>query len=243
MKLKLASGHWPPGGWQYYDPKTGYRETKPTEHDRKEAAQAILQMRRNNPHIYPPETLSLELSLEALENYTVQRLANQGLMQFVMSDTPVVLLPEPVKKKLFTSRNPAVARPAANPVKDSWWDKVQKIVGGVSTLSDWVGHGQKPVDQATAEQRASVCVQCPLNKTEGIMGAITGGIAAAIKAQTELRNHLELHTQHDDKLLTCSACACPLPLKVWTPLQFISDHLERDVYIELDQNCWILKEL
>jgi len=238
MKLNIKEGHWPPGGWQYFDPKTGYRETKPTEHDRREAAQAIMAMRKNNPHIYKGGDLTYEASLEALELFTARRLNNQGLSQFlVIAPTPVAL----VKKKSV----PVVAKAeGAEPAErsSSWIDKIRKLGTGASTLRDWVGGGMKPVDQATAERRAKVCVACPLNKSGGLVNSITASIASAIHAQSELKNNLKLATPYDSKLNTCSACECPLPLKVWVPSETILNHTSKEVMLDLDKDCWIPKE-
>lgn len=238
MKLNIPDGSWPPGGWQYFDPATNYRETKPTEHDRREAAQAIFDMRQNNKHIYKGQELTYQNSLLSLELFTARRLLNRGLTQYVLSTVPVIPRQVQTKKKLNVG-----AAPAAKSEEKSLFNKLRQIAGGAATLKDWVGNGQRPVAQELANLRASTCVSCPLNQKGGALESITRSIGNAIKSQTELKNHLQLATPDDAKLLTCSACECHLPLKVWTPIRFISEHLEPDVYIELDRNCWILKEL
>jgi hypothetical protein len=235
MTLNLPNGHWPPGGWQYLDPKTGYRELKPIERDKMEVANAILAMRRNNRAHYPPNTATLEASIAELELYTARRLFNKGLKQYVVTSIPAP--PVTVKKKLEAV---VAARPAA---RSNWFDQLKNIAGGVATLADWVGHGQQTIDQAKANARASICLSCPKNQKTGLIGSIVSSIANAIQSQTELKNHLKLSTPSDEKLHTCSACDCHLPLKVWVPIITIKKHLDPEVYVQLDPNCWILREL
>lgn len=251
MTLNIPENAWPPGGWSYRDPKTGYTELKGKEKNRVKVAQGIEQMRLNNPHVYPKAEATFEKSLLALEDFTARRLATKGLFQFVIyapGEPFPPNMPEAVKKKLapppLPPRPKPVARADAKPAARPWVDKLRRLANGVSTLADWVGHGQKPVDQATAENRAVVCVACPLNNTApDWIGRLTTSASQAMHDQMEVKAELELRTSLDSKLGVCDACLCPLALKVWTPLEFIEKHLDRDVFFELDKNCWILKEL
>lgn len=242
MKLNIPPGTWPPGGWQYFDPKTNYRENKPTEHDRREAAQSILNMRRNNRHIYKGLDLTYEASLQALEDYTVKRMVNMGQWQLIIKDGEIAPAnPKAVvlKKKLFPPR--LDAKPAEEK-KPSWLERARKLANGVRTLTDWVGHGQQPVPQAVADRRASICVTCSLNDTKS-NNPLTNSVSEAIHKQMELKEHINLRTSMDDKLGTCKACLCPLKLKVWTPIKFIEEHTDREMILELATNCWITAEL
>lgn len=246
MKLNLPAGHWPPGGWQYFDPKTNYRENKPIERSELEVAEAMLGMRRNNRSKYPPEACTLEACIEELRLYTVRRLVNKGLKQFSMADqSPVPVMPQ-LKKKPHEQSQISHGASAAKPAvagKGNWIDRAKRILGGVSALSDWVGEGQQPVAQEVADFRAGVCTACPLNQKTGMLGSVVASVAEAIKTQTGLKAGLELSTIHDANLHTCTACDCHLPLKVWVTLKTISEHLDPEVYVSLDPKCWIINEL
>lgn len=241
MKLNIPPGTWPPGGWQYFDPKTNYRETKPTEHDRNEAAEAILAMRKNNKHIYRGNDLTFASALESLEAFTAKRLEYKGLKQFLLPDQPVQQSTPLVKKK--ASVQGQVAK-VAEEKRHNFVERIKRIASGSQTLKDWIGEGHNPVSFELAEARSSLCVSCPLNDSgPDLLAKITSAVSEAIHKQMELKQHLNLRTTNDAKLGTCSACLCPLKLKVWSPLEFIEDNMDQSVAMELDPSCWILSEM
>jgi len=119
---------------------------------------------------------------------------------------------------------------------------IKRVAAGVGVLLDWLGSSAKPVDQAIAEHRANVCATCPRNDGGDWKSFFTGPAAAKIKTQLEIKHDLQLKTSQDDKLTVCSACDCPLPLKVFTPLAHILAHTSPEVEARLADRCWILSE-
>ena len=67
--------------------------------------------------------------------------------------------------------------------------------------------------------------------------------AEAIKLQLQKLAARKLATTVDSQLNVCTACLCPLKLKVHTPLPFILEHMSANTKAELDAKCWILSEL
>ena len=125
----------------------------------------------------------------------------------------------------------------------SYLSPVKKLAAGAALLMDWDESGRPPVDPSLAEQRASVCATCPKNSTDEISAWFTVPVSSAIKARLGRLHAMKLSTSHDDKLNVCSACLCPLRLKVWTPIDIIKSRLKPEMLNELDQRCWIPLEL
>ncbi len=120
---------------------------------------------------------------------------------------------------------------------------VNKIAAGAETITDFIDSGESPVSQELAESRAAVCVKCPLNEKGDLSRFFTIPAAERIRKQIEVKEGRGLKTSLDKKLSTCSACLCPLKLKVWFPLPFIVKHMDEDVKVQLDSGCWILEEM
>lgn len=119
---------------------------------------------------------------------------------------------------------------------------VKHVAAGVGVLVDWLGQGAMPVPNELAEQRAAVCATCPKNQPGDIFAIFTAPIAEKLRLQLAMRGDLNLTTSHDPALQICSACHCPLHLKVHVPLQHILDHQTVDTTAALDSRCWILHE-
>lgn len=108
-------------------------------------------------------------------------------------------------------------------------------------LLDWLGSGGKPAEQSLADSRAAICSTCPRNDGGDFTAFFTKPIADKIRTQLEIRGDLQLRTPHDETLTVCSACDCPLKLKVWVPMEHILAHTSEDTKTKLDPRCWITK--
>lgn len=122
-------------------------------------------------------------------------------------------------------------------------EKSKALLSGAAVLTEWLGAGGVPVAPELAESRAAVCVVCPLNQGGDWLSWFTAPVAAFIRAQLNKREEMKLTTSHDAKLEICSACKCPLKLKVHVPLPYIANRIGADIRAKLDPNCWITKEL
>jgi hypothetical protein len=117
------------------------------------------------------------------------------------------------------------------------------MVNGAVALVEWVGSDKHPVSLGLAEQRAVRCVACRLNRpAKGWADTVAAATARSVKAAFKIKSQLELETSRDRDLGVCSACDCPLKLKVWAPLSHILEYTSEDVLANLDSNCWILRE-
>ncbi len=120
----------------------------------------------------------------------------------------------------------------------------RKLWSGIKTLNDWLDSGESPVPQAQAESRAKTCVACPLNGVGDLTSWFTKPAAGAIHRQQERMYGRNISTSLDGQLGVCSACLCPMKLKVQTPWKFIKPHLTPEVLAELGKgrDCWQLAE-
>jgi len=165
-----------------------------------------------------------------VDAYNTARCIAGGWLDFIIQDdgnppAPVYVMPEKKKGKWGSA--------AAG--------SVQRVAAGVAVLVDWLGSGAKPVEQALANSRAAICAGCPKNDGGDFIAYFTKPVADTIRTQLEIRGDLQLKTPDDEKLTVCSACDCPLKLKVWAPLQHVLNHTSNEVRENLAPQCWILK--
>lgn len=123
--------------------------------------------------------------------------------------------------------------------------KIRKLWAGVKTLNDWLDSEEPPVETEQSERRANICVQCPMNGQGDFSSWFTVPAAGAIQRQLERLNQRKISSTQDSKLNVCTACLCPLKVKVHTPMKFIKTHLSPEVIAELrgGKDCWIISEL
>lgn len=124
--------------------------------------------------------------------------------------------------------------------------KARKIWAGLSITRNWKDSGEPavPAEQSTA--RALTCSDCPQNQKGDWTKWFTAPAAAAIKKQMEWLLEKKLSTPHDDKIMVCDVCLCPLAFKVHTPIKFIKPDTTDEVLAELrskGKNCWVCAEI
>jgi hypothetical protein len=189
--------------------------------------QAIRQHRMANPQFKLNTNLvAIESELEAV---TVQRIA-------AMPGAKDVYLME------VGSAQPSFSQAPAHSSLQQLAVVGANLKTGKDILFDWEESGKPPVSQELANQRAATCVACPLNGQGGLSRYFTVPAAALIKARFEKLHEMKMQTPSDNQLGVCDACTCPLKLKVWTPLEFILEHMTDEQKSKLDKACWITKE-
>ncbi len=126
--------------------------------------------------------------------------------------------------------------------------KIKSDVEGVAILRDWLGDGT-PVHPMVAEARSKRCTEglngkpCPMNVEPGWWDRVKSEIANWIRYELELKNQMDLKVPQESKLHMCGACGCCLPLKVWTPIKHIKDHLPADKLNKTPSYCWMRVEI
>jgi hypothetical protein len=108
----------------------------------------------------------------------------------------------------------------------------------VMVLTDWLGDGGKPVAPELAEQRASICVHCPENRSPNWWEKYTNAIALWIRRALMVKNNLGYKVPQEDDLFMCRKCGCCLRLKVHVPIAHIRAHTS-DLKLGLyPAYCW-----
>lgn len=225
--LKSRTEH-PPYSFRFLQPEAG--QTQEFVGSFNHVVEQVMILRQANQFL--AERHGWRMDREGVEHevdqYNTARCIAGGWLNFVMMDdftppAPLYVMPE---KKTRQSRNVAVVR---------------NVASGVGVLIDWLGSGGKPVEQSLADSRAAICATCPKNNGGDWISYFTKPIADRIRTQLEIRGDLQLRTPNDEKLTVCSACDCPLKLKVWVPMDHILSHTSEDTKTKLDPRCWITK--
>ena len=224
--LKSRTEH-PPYSFRFLQPETG--QTQEFVGSFNYVVEQTMMLRQANPflaerHGWRTDVAGVEADVDA---YNTARCIAGGWLSFVVMDdanpAPTYVMPPAEKKR---------ANVAA----------VRNVAAGIGVLLDWLGSGAKPVEQSVADSRAAICATCPRNDGGDWTAYFTKPIADKIRTQLEIRGDLQLRTPHDDKLTVCSACSCPLKLKIWTPIEHVLSHTPDNVKTQLDSRCWILHE-
>ncbi len=120
--------------------------------------------------------------------------------------------------------------------------KLSQLVAGGKTLVKWLTNAAEAVPPAQANRRAAICTACPLNEKGDWTAFFTVPVAAAIRTAVDLRRDMKLSTPFDAELGVCSACNCPLRLKIHMKIEAILADMPQESFDSLAGNCWIRAE-
>lgn len=225
----------PPGGFQFLQPETGWNAPENSSFD--VVVTKLIEHRNANRFITQQHNLSTDYETVAneVDAYNAQRmLANPGWAHFLGDASP--------GGQWWPQR---LSRAAGGVVAS-----VKKTAAGIKVISEWLGSGLRPVDKSLAEKRGSRCIECSQNSDPNWPQKLDAMAAADIKKLVEIKNDMKLETQYDKQLLTCQVCDCFLPLKVWVPIKHISDETSTDTLNKLSavktasgKGCWVAEEL
>lgn len=221
-----------PNGLRYIQAETNWDSTKMigTFPSMDTLTRAVISHREGNPWLGQKHGWSTEYQDVAKEmrDYNARICLEHGWTNFILTDENV-----PAEVPVIQKKTPSLAEAAAG---------VKRVAAGIGVFIDWVGEGAVPVAVEVAERRAGICATCPQNNGGDFKAYFTQPIADKIKKQLEIKTDLELKTSYDPKLTVCSACDCPLQLKVFVPLQHILKYTSEEVKARLDKRCWITAE-
>jgi len=231
-RLKSRDAH-PPGGFQVIIPEIGMG--KPETGSFTHCVNFTMGVVRGNrflaeKHQWNP---SREWAEVYVENQNVARCQAHRWDNFLLLDAE----PAPAPARDIPDGGHSKKNVLADAV-----GAAKSVAAGVRVLLDWLGAGAKPVRPELAGARAQICVACPKNDGGDWRSVFTEPVANKIRQQLEIKNQMKLATTHDGALRVCSACMCPLPLKVWTPLEHILKFTDQGTKEQLDPRCWIIHE-
>lgn len=187
--------------------------------------EAIIKHRRKNPAITAKHKLSLDFNEVAteLENFTKKRL-------HIVDSSPKLVAPS---RGILSRAGAAVV------------GNLRNIAVGAQNLLAWSESG-KVVPQEVADARGLICTaggpgntRCPMNGQGDWKQLFTAPAAELIKNQLAAKSSMKLATKYDSTLGVCEVCACPLPLKVWSPLEFALRKMSKETKDKLPEWCWM----
>lgn len=224
MQESFSRNQFPSGGWQFYQPQTGWSPPTPISSTFDQTVVLIIKHRLQNPAVTAQHKLATDAINvgNELETFNRQRL---GIA------SPPGGLPKSEPRPEAPNRFAAVAAEA------------RAVAQGAKSPLEWLASGLPPVSSEKAKDRASVCLGCQKNNIEGgFTKWFTVPAAEAIQTAIELRKDLNLQTPYDEALGICMACYCPLKLKVHEPIEIIAKHTKPEIRAKLWDQCWILSE-
>lgn len=221
-----------PFGLKFYQPETRFNANN--AHSFNALVDQVVAMRKANPALVVKHGWSTDWNTVAdeVDAFNAAICERMGWTDFITQPGAGVA-PTPKLKALS---------PLAEKQLSAVAGKAKKVWQGVKTINDWIESGESGVAIELAQHRADICVVCPLNGKGGLEEWFVKPAAAAIKLQFDKLSQRKLSTTVDDRLNVCTACLCPLKLKVHAPLEFISPHMGDDTRRSLDPKCWILAE-
>lgn len=222
-----------PNGLRFYLPQVKWRA--PTGASFNSICDGLMRVIRANPA--KARQFSWPLDRAGVEDWVDEtnalHCARNGWNNYIYTDAvgviPKVLAPDQASL-LESLRGAAVA--------------AKRLISGAKSLTEYLDSGEPPVTPELAGQRAAVCVECPKNEAGDFTRWFTIPAAALIKRQIQKAQSRQLTTPLDAKLNLCTACHCPLALKVHVPIEWITKRLAPDQLAGLRQgkNCWIIAE-
>lgn len=229
-----------PNGLRFYIPELKWNAPGPYASFTR-ICDAVEQVIRANPHLaqqhqWPQDRVGVE---NWVDNYNAQLVSQMGWDSppgtYLLADNSPS---SPKWSPSLQSENLQGLRAAA--------EKVKELVRGAKTLSEWDDSGEPPVDRNLSNQRASVCSSCKLNEAGDWTKWFTVPAAELITRRIATVQGKGISTLHDERLHFCSACSCPLKLKVHVPLPWIKRAITNEQKQRMsagNPNCWVVREL
>lgn len=222
-----------PGGLSFYLPEIKWRSRPNSSFDT--IARELFRAIQSNPaqaakNQWPTDIRGVE---EWVDLYNATVCAKMGWVKYIqeegMGSVPKATAPHQ-QATLASLRNAAVL--------------AKELVAGAKTLMEWDESGEPPVTPEKALARAQVCCQCPLNDPSSLTSWFTVPAAELIQRRVERFQARKLTTPRDEYLHLCTACHCPLKLKVHIPIDWITKRLsnEQKERLKAGRNCWIIAE-
>lgn len=224
-----------PGGFLFYIPPLKWKAPRNLSFD--QVVQSAIHVLKGNPAI--AAKLGWDLSYNAMadrvDEFNAKVCEVNGWVDYISGPGQGGSIPKPMPQNqaaiLQSLRAAAV--------------KAKELVAGAKSLMEWDDSGQPAVSPELSEHRAIVCTACPKNEPGKLTEWFTIPAAELIKRRVERAQARNLRTPRDEQLHTCTACACPLKLKVHVPIEWIAKRLteEQKARLREGKDCWILSEL
>lgn len=115
---------------------------------------------------------------------------------------------------------------------------VNRLTAGAAIIKDMFGD-DGPTTRVEATARAKICVNCNYNERQGDWTRwFTAPASAIIRKSLEIVHDMRLSTEHDKDVHYCTACSCPLKIKLFARMDHINAHMSEEVRSKLPDWCW-----
>lgn len=224
MPKLISRQKYVPGGFKFYQPEIKF--TAPANASFDIIVQAIIAARKANPHLLQKHGWPTEYNAVAdeLDFFNAKICEQMGWNDYITgSGGGGVPFPQHL--------------PQAHPSPS-----LRKVVAGAKALVKWLASGADAVPAELANKRGETCAACPLNERGSWERFFTVPVSEAIRGALNQRQGMKLSTTSDEKLGVCTACLCPIKLKVHLKLSEILPELSAEARGNLDKACWITSE-
>ena len=183
-------------------------------------------------HKWPSDRRAIE---DWVDLYNATVCARMGWSEYIQADTGGITIPKssaPHQQQTLQSLRNAVA-------------EAKELVSGAKTLDEYLESNEPPVSPELSTHRAIICSKCPLNSPEDLTKWFTVPAAEYIRRKIGKAQSRNMTTPRDDELNLCTACHCPLKLKVHIPIEWIGKRLGNDKLAKMrkGKDCWIIAEM
>lgn len=208
----------PPGGWQFHDPRTNFTAPMPKADTFDRTVQRIIENRLKNPamvvrHKLPTDPFGVGKELEI---FTRRRLG----------------IPDPVPPPAVNLIMPGLSAAVVGNLSG-----IKKLAAGSALVLAFEKSGQAPVSKESSEARAAICAICPLNNKGKYEDWKTLPVAIGLLNRTPRTMSLKLSSNHDAKLGLCDGLLCPTRFLIHIPADLLRSKVNR---AELDKGCWMI---
>lgn len=218
MNQPFSRTQFPNGGWEFFQPQTGWHAPTPKSSTFDQTVRQIIEMRKKNPASILKHSLSVDPVTvgNELEAYTRRRLG--------------IVSPMPTP--------PSALMPGVTTTIVSSTDDIKKLALGTGVLLAWERTQEGPVTKDIAEYRAGICAQCVLNDIGKYEEWKKSPVGATAIMKTPRTSSLIVSTKQDANLGLCKGCYCPTARLVSMPLGIAVKRIGSAV-TALDEKCWL----
>lgn len=219
MIPSFSRTQFPPGGWQYHDPRIGWTTPSPKGSTFDQTVRQIIEVRRKNPAIVVRHRLSLDpfdVGNE-LEAFTRMRCG-------MPADNPVphsVMLPGMVGSSI------------------SGVSEIKKMALGTALMLAWERSKEPPNSLEEFTERSKVCGSCPMNDIAKLSEWRKSPIGSVADRKTTRIKSIAHREKPPIELGLCRGVFCPSQYLASMPLDRLRSRLKESEVAAMDPNCWL----